>query len=105
MCRQSPARHPRRHAGHMAASGTSGTPFRQWLLQLRHPHRMSVLSQLAPRAGLEPAAYCLGGKPEPGYTTLTIAPYDADWDDYRLTTPDAALLLPMLAPTLAPEAR
>src|SRR5580700_1037217 len=26
MCRQSPARHPPRHAGHMAASGTSGTP-------------------------------------------------------------------------------
>jgi hypothetical protein len=28
---------------------------------------------MAPRAGLEPAAYCLGGKPEPGQTTPTTA--------------------------------
>ena len=31
----------------------------------------------APRAGLEPAAYCLGGKPEPGQTPLTVALCDS----------------------------
>jgi hypothetical protein len=30
------------------------------------------------RAGLEPAAYCLGGKPEPGQTTLAAALHSSD---------------------------
>ena len=51
---------------------------------------------MAPRAGLEPAAYCLGGKPEPGQTTLTAAYVALTSDDNRLATPDAALLLPKL---------
>ena len=33
---------------------------------------------VAPRAGLEPAAYCLGGKPEPGQATLTVSLCGAD---------------------------
>ena len=32
--------------------------------------KCSLRARLAPRAGLEPAAYCLGGKPESGQTTL-----------------------------------
>ena len=42
---------------------------------------------LAPRAGLEPAAYCLGGKPEPGQTTPNGALHGAD---LRRQSPDAA---------------
>ena len=57
----------------------------------------------APRAGLEPAAYCLGGKPEPGQATPTAARRVAlTCDDNRLTPPDTAWLLPTLAPNLAP---
>ena len=48
---------------------------------------------LAPRAGLEPAAYCLGGKPEPGQVTLNVALCGTDlrrkWPDdaWRRPTP------------------
>ena len=42
---------------------------------------------VAPRAGLEPAAYCLGGKPEPGQTTLTVA---LRGSDLRRKSPDDA---------------
>lgn len=57
----------------------------------------------APGAGLELAAYCTGGKPEPGQTTLTIAPCGADLRRKRLMAPGNALLLPLLAPSLAPD--
>jgi hypothetical protein len=56
--------------------------------------------QQAPRAGLESPAYCLGGKPEPGRTTPTVALRDTD---LGRQSPDAARLLLTLAPSLAPH--
>jgi hypothetical protein len=65
----------------------------------------TIKSPIAPRAGLEPAAYCLGGKPEPGQTTPP-RPYVAPTcDDNCLTTPDTALRLLTLAPSLALNTR
>ncbi len=49
--------------------------------------KYSLPARLAPRAGLEPAAYCLGGKPEPGQTTPTVAQHGAD---LQRQSPDAA---------------
>jgi hypothetical protein len=60
---------------------------------------------MALRAGLEPAAYCLGGKPEPGQTTPIVAQAALTLHDNRLTLPDAAQLLLTLAPNLAPSQR
>jgi hypothetical protein len=48
---------------------------------------LSWNNRVAPRAGLEPAAYCLGGKPEPGQTTPTAALHGAD---LQRQSPDAA---------------
>jgi hypothetical protein len=56
---------------------------------------------MAPRAGLEPAAYCLGGKPEPDQAPLTTALLALTCNDNGLTTPEAPLLLLRLAPSLA----
>jgi Integrase core domain len=43
--------------------------------------KIPLRARLAPRAGLEPAAYCLGGKPEPGQKTqYTSAGLAGDFD-------------------------
>jgi hypothetical protein len=42
------------------------------------PGEVRPLGGSAPRGGLEPAAYCLGGKPGPGQTTPTMAIQGAD---------------------------
>jgi hypothetical protein len=58
-------------------------------------------SDLAPRAGLEPPALCLGGKPSDSRRGPATVSVMLTWRNSRQTPADVAVCLPVLALSLA----